>query len=39
MTAKSDLDLMTLYAADDPAGMSSVKAGAPRASTPASPSA
>ncbi len=26
MTAKSDLDLMTLYAADDPAGMSSIKA-------------
>lgn len=25
MTAKSDLDLMTLYAADDPAGMSAVK--------------
>ncbi len=26
MTAKSDLDLMTLYAADDPAAMSSIKA-------------
>lgn len=26
MTVKSDLDLMTLYAADDPAGMSAVKA-------------
>ncbi|MBU4433529.1 MAG: bifunctional [glutamine synthetase] adenylyltransferase/[glutamine synthetase]-adenylyl-L-tyrosine phosphorylase [Alphaproteobacteria bacterium] len=25
MTAKSDLDLMTLYAADDPAGLSSIK--------------
>jgi glutamate-ammonia-ligase adenylyltransferase len=25
MTAKSDLDLMTLYAADDPAGMSAIK--------------
>jgi glutamate-ammonia-ligase adenylyltransferase len=40
MTAKSDLDLMTLYAADDPAApCRRSRAGAPRASTPASPSA